>query len=103
VLNSEEAADSETSKGAARDRYELHRVGHPQKDDQLLREKHQWQGVVGGQDSGDAAAVKVAHPLMLRAIAVAKKREEQIEVSDREKNSYWTPKDPNNFLRHLCK
>jgi hypothetical protein len=113
--NSTEAADSETSKEAPRDQYELHWVGHPQEDDQLLREGHQWPDAVGGQDSGDAAgpagvgwdageawtvameatmftgwiydylrphaaAVKVAHPLMLRAIAVAKKKNDRIDA-----------------------
>jgi len=55
VLNSTEAADSETSKEAPRNEYELHRVGHSQKDEQLLREGYRWQGTVGGQDFGDTA------------------------------------------------
>src|SRR5277367_5491232 len=54
-MNSAEAADSKTSKEFLVTSMNFIGLDSHQKDDQLLREGHQWQGADGGQDSGGAA------------------------------------------------
>src|SRR5277367_663295 len=48
--------------------YDVYRFGHPQEDDQLLREGCEWHGAVGRQASGDPPGARgveedVAHAL----------------------------------------
>src|SRR6266404_9277046 len=91
-------ADSETPRRLPHADYVLHRAGCSQEDDQLLRKGWRWHDSRRRYDSRHmeatvftgwiydhlqphAAALKVAHPLMLRAIAAAKKKNDRIDAS----------------------
>src|ERR1700736_5172844 len=103
--------DSENNHGGSSRTYVLHRAGCSQEDDQLLRQGCERTGAPGRRWELDgwiktlpqprtmameatictgwiydhllphAEQVKVAHPLMLRAIAAAKKKNDQIDAS----------------------